>query len=269
MGFFCYFFLIMKRLIFLIIALLLFSGRSFAFDVSGLQPVAPNGVFSTFSAESLPKNKVSVEAGFEKSKDPDFYRFSLKSAYGISDSIEFNLTVPYIYNFNTTTDGMEDIAIGFKHRFYDEGKYGPSLAYLINASLNNGRDEFSTRGRYGIGLIMSKRVGPFKGHVNFFYEKPGTGRLGEEISFLGGIELSAAHNFSMLGEFLVKKSHFSNEYDHAEARFGYRIKTTDFIYTTIGIGADLSQRTPEYRLLISISYSPQEKKEIKKIIEEE
>jgi hypothetical protein len=33
---------------------------------------------------------------------------------------------------------------------------------------------------------------------------------------------------------------------------------------------DLNKRTPEYRILISISYtSPQEKKEIKKIIEEE
>jgi hypothetical protein len=112
----------MSRPLFLIIALLLFPGELFAFDVSGLQPVAPNSIFSTFSTESLPKNKVSVEMGFEKSKDPDFYRFSLKSAYGISDSMEFNLTVPYVYNFNTTTDGMEDIAIGFKHRFYDEGK---------------------------------------------------------------------------------------------------------------------------------------------------
>ncbi len=260
----------MKRPVFLIIALLLFSTDAFAFDVSGLQPVAPNSIFSTFSAESLPKNKVAIETGFEKSKDPDFYRFSLKSAYGISDSLEFNITVPYVYNFNTTVDGMEDIAIGFKHRFYDEGKYGPSLAYLVNASLNNGRSEFSTHGRYGIGLIMSKRVGPFKGHVNFFYERPGTGSLRDEITFLGGVEFSAAHNFKVLGEILAQKSHFSNEYDHVEARFGYRIKTTDLIYTTLGMGVDLSKRTPEYRILVSISYtSPQEKKEIKKIIEEE
>ena len=260
----------MKRLFFLITAMVFFSVPCFAFDVSGLQPVAPNGIFSTFSAESLPKNKIAAEIGFEKSKDPDFYRFSLRSAYGISDSIEFNITIPYIYNFNTTTDGMEDIAVGFKHRFYDEGKYGPSLAYVINASMNNGREEFSTNGRYGIGFIISKRVGPFKGNFNFFYERPGSGSLADEITFLGGIEFSAAHNFKMLGELLVRKSHFSNEYDQVEARFGYRIKTTDSIYTTLGIGTDLSKRSPEYRLLISLSYTPPEKKkEIKKIIEEE
>ncbi len=260
----------MKRPAFLIIILLLFPLESFAFDISGLQPVAPNSIFSTFSAESLPKNKVAVEIGFEKSKDPDFYRFSLKSAFGISDSVEFNMTVPYVYNFKTTVDGMEDIAVGFKHRFYDEGKYGPSLAYVVNASLNNGRDEFGTHGRYGIGLIMSKRVGPFKGHVNFFYERPGTGSLRDDVTFLGGIEFSAAHNFKMLGEILAQKSHFSNEYDHVEARFGYRIRTTDAIYTTIGMGVDLIKRTPEYRIIVSISYTPpREKKEIKKIIEEE
>jgi hypothetical protein len=260
----------MKKAIFVIIAILFFSGSSFAFDVSGLQPVAPNSVFSTFSAESLPKHKMSIETGFEKSKDPDFYRFSLRSAYGITDSIEFNITVPYVYNFNTTVDGMEDISVGFKHRFYDEGKYGPSLAYLINASIDSGRAEFSTRGRYGIGLIVSKRVGPFKGNVNFFYERPGSGELREEVTVLGGIEFSAAHNFSMLAELLVRKSHFSNEYDQVEARFGYRIKTTDSLYTTLGMGVDLNKRTPEYRVLISLSYtSPQEKKEIKKIIEEE
>lgn len=260
----------MNRTIFVVVVILFFSGSSFAFDVSGLQPVAPNSIFSTFSAESLPKTKVAVETAFEKSKDPDFYRFSLRTAYGISDSIEFNMTVPYVYNFDTTLDGMEDIAVGFKHRFYDEGKYGPSLAYLINASIDNGRAEFSTHGGYGIGFIMSKRVGPFKGNMNFFYERPGSGQLREEVTFLGGIEFSAAHNFKMLGELLVRKSYFSNQYDQVEARFGYRIKTTDSIYTTIGMGVDLNKRNPEYRILISLSYTPpEEKKEIKKIIEEE
>lgn len=260
----------MNKAFFVFIAILFFPGSSFAFDVSGLQPVAPNSVFSTFSAESLPKNKVSIEAGFEKSKAPDFYRYTLRSAYGISDSVEFNITVPYIYNFSKTVDGMEDIAVGIKHRFYDEGKYGPSLAYLITASINNGSDEFTTHGRYGLGFIMSKRVGPFKGHMNFFYERPGSGQLKDEVTFMGGIEFSAAHNFNMLAELMVRKGHFSNDYDQVEARFGYRIKTTDCIYTTFGIGTDLNKRTPEYRLLISLSYtSPQEKKEIKKIIEQE
>jgi hypothetical protein len=165
---------------------------------------------------------------------------------------------------------MEDVAFGFKHRIYNEGKYGPSVAYLINASMNNGSDEFSTQGRFGIGCIISKRIGPFQGHLNFFYEKPGTSALADEITFLGGIEFSAAHNFKMLGELLARKSHFSGNYDQTEVRFGYRFRTTESIYTTLGAGVDLKRRSPEYRILVSISYTPPEKKkEIKKIFEEE
>jgi hypothetical protein len=260
----------MKRACFLVLMSLLLTGTSYGFDISGLQPVAPYGVFSTFSAESLPHGKVALEMGFERTKAPDFYRFTAKAAYGISDSAEFELTVPYVYNYEDSLDGMEDISLGFKHRFYEEGKYGPSLAYLVTASINNGRDEFSTQGRFGAGLIVSKRVGPFEGHFNFLFKRPGTGALQNEITFLGGIEFSAAHNFKVLGEILARSSHFSNEYDQVEARFGYRFRTTDSIYTTFGLGVDLKRRSPEYRILISLSYTPPEKKkELKKIFEEE
>lgn len=260
----------MKRVLFPVLFFLFISTGSDAFDRLGLQPVAPNGVFSTFGAESLSKGRISFELGMERSREPDFYRFSLKGAYGISDSVEFNIMIPYVYHFSDVLNDMEDVSVGIKHRFYNEGKYGPSLAYLVNASINNGGDDFSTNGRLGIGFIMSKRVGPFKGHMNIFYEKPGTGRLQDEITFSGGIEFAAAHNFKLLGEVIAKKGHYSNEYDLMEARFGYRIKTTDYIYTTLGAGLDLKDRSPEYRVILSVGFTfPQEKKEIRKILEEE
>jgi hypothetical protein len=260
----------MKRALFLSLLLFLLPNQSYAFDILGLQPVAPYGVFSTFSAESLPKDKSAFEIGFEKSKDADFYRFALLGAYGISDSLEFDITVPYVYHFSDSVDGLEDIALGFKHRFYNEGKYGPSLAYVINASINNGRNEFSTNGSFGAGLIVSKRVGPFKGHLNVFYNRPGAGKLLDELSFLGGVELSAGHNFAILSEVIVRKDYFTNEYRHVEARFGYRLRTTDNIYTTIGAGLDLKDRNPALRVLFSVSFTPPpEKKTIRKIYEEE
>lgn len=260
----------MKKPLFLcLFLLLLLPHQSYAFDILGLQPVAPYGIFSTFSAESLPKNKAAFETAFEKSKDPTFYRVALLGAYGISDSLEFDITIPYVYHFSDSVDGMEDIAFGFKHRFYNEGKYGPSLAYIINASINNGRDNFSTNGSFGAGLIVSKRVGPFKGHFNVFYERPGSGKLFDELSFRGGVELSASHNIAILSEVLVQRDYFDNEYKHVEARFGYRLRTTDNIYTTIGAGLDLKARSPEYRILFSVSFTPTPERKIKKIYEEE
>ncbi len=260
----------MKRLYLLAVIVVLLPVKALAFDISGLQPVAPYGVFSTFSADTLGKSRSAFEAGFERSNDPNFYRFTLRGAYGLSDSLEFNFTVPYVLRFEDSVDGFEDIAIGFKHRFYDEGKYGPSLAYLINASTNNGRDAFSTGGRYGVGFIVSKRVGPFKGHFNLFFEGPGSGRLKKEISVMGGAEFAAAHNFTVLAEIFTKKSHFSSGYDQVEARFGYRLRTTDAIYTTLGAGLDLKRRSPELRVLFSVSFvPPQKRQEIKKVFEKE
>ncbi len=264
----------MKRLYLLIFLLsvlfLLISRKSYSFDLIGLQPTAPNGVFSTFSADSLTKNKSSFEIYAERSGEPNFFRFAFKGAYGITDSIELNFTVPYVSDYMDSFEGFEDISVGIKHRFYNEGKYGPSLAYLVVGALSNGEEEFTSNGSYGAGLILSKRVGPVNGHLNLFYEKPGTDSLNDEIIFTGGIEFSAANNFKIMGEILSKKNFFTDEYDLIEARFGYRIRTTEYIYTTIGAGFDLKNRKPEYRVMFSVSFiTPHEKKKIKKIYEEE
>jgi hypothetical protein len=260
----------MKRVFLFVLLFLTASEKLYAFDIEGLQPLAPNGVFSTFSAESLRKNKSSLEVVAEKSKEPDFYRFSLKAAYGLTDDIEFNLTLPYVYHYSGSSDGLEDVAVGVKHRFHDEGKYGPSLAYLLNASVPSGNDEFSTHGRVGLGFLVSKRIGPFSGHLNLFYEKPGTSSLRDELSLLGGVEFAAAHNFKILSEIIIKKNLHSDEDNLIEARFGYRIKTTDYIYTTIGAGFDIKKRSPEYRVFLSVNFTtPYEKQKIRKLIEEE
>lgn len=267
----------MKRFIFFLIiifsALNLFN-LSFAFDSYGLQPLAPNGIFSTFSTESLPENNFSLEVASERSKETDYCRFSLKGAYGITDRIEFSASVPYVYNLNGAYDGLEDISLGVKHRFYDEGKHGPSLAYLLRVSVSTGRDRITSNGEYGAGIIVSKRVGPFKGHFNLFYEKPGTKRLDGDLLLSAGIELSAAHNFALLAEFTTRKKLHNTDktvnYKQMEAGFGVRVKTTDSIYTTLGAGLDLENRSPEYRLMLSVTFlAPHEKKNIEKIYEEE
>jgi hypothetical protein len=260
----------MKKYILPIMLILLFPcGDLYGFEISGLQPVAPYGVFSTFSASSLPKGKAAFSSDAEISIDPDFFRFFLKTAYGITDNIEFNITIPYVLEADSR-DGFEDIALGVKHKFFNEGKYGPSLAYILNASIPSGREGFSTDGRFGIGFIASKRLGPVNGHVNLFYEKPGSKSLDDEVYFLAGLEFAAAHNFKILAELYCKTNHNSGKIDSVEGRIGYRIKTTDFIYTTFGAGFDLKNKNPETRIMFSVSFLlPPEKKKVKKIYEEE
>jgi len=257
-------------IILFILVIFLLGKDSYGFDITGLQPTAPYSVFSTFSAESLPKGKVAFSVGAEVSKDPDFYRFLLNTAHGITDTIEFNMTIPYVLNWADSVDGFEDIAFGIKHRFFDEGKYGPSIAYVLKASISSGRNEFSTEGSFGGGLVVSKRVGPVNGHANLFYEKLGKGELNDGVSFLAGLDFAAAYNFKILAELYCKKGHYSNDFNTVEGRIGYRIKTSDFIYTTLGAGFDLKNRSPEYRIMFSVTFLPlTEKRKIKKVYEEE
>jgi hypothetical protein len=258
-----------KCFIFLVFLPLFLFKNTYAFDVKGLQPVDPYGVFTTFSAESLPKGKVAFSAGAEISIDPDYYRSVLKTAFGVTDTLELMMTIPYDFG-NDTGDGFEDVAIGIKHRFFDEGKYGPSLAFILNASVPSGAENVTTNGRYGIGLVLSKKVGPVNGHLNLFYEEPGRRSLDEEISFLAGLDFAAAHTFKFLAELYCRKSHESEKIDLAELRMGYRVKTADMIYTTFGVGFDLKNRNPETRVLFSVTVlSPKEKKKIRTIYEEE
>ncbi|NWF76928.1 MAG: hypothetical protein HXY53_10270 [Nitrospirae bacterium] len=258
-----------KCFLFVSIISVILCRNTFGFEIKGLQPVDPYGIFSTFSAESLSKGKVAVSTGAEISIDPDFYRLIFKTAYGVKDNVELEITIPFVFG-SASVDAFEDISLGFKHRFFEEGKYGPSLAYLITASIPTGRDEISTDGRYGAGFIMSKRVGPVNGHFNLFYIESGTKSLDEEISFLAGLDFSASHNFKILAELYCKKSNWSENIDLIEGRFGYRIKTTDFIYTTFGAGFDFKNRNPETRIMFLVTFlSPSEKKEVKKIYEEE
>jgi len=257
-----------KNLVFCFFTLLILYENAYGFEIKGLQPVDPYGVFSTFSAESFARGKAAFSAGGEISVSPDLYRFIFKTAYGITDNIELDLTAPYEFG-SGTPDGFEDVALGLKHRFFEEGKYGPSLAYILIASLPTGSERLTTNGRYGAGLIVSKRVGPVNGHANFFYTRPGNGKL-DEMSFLAGLDFAAANNFKLLAEIYCRKSNFSNKIDSIEGRAGYRIKTTDFIYTTLGVGTDFKRRSPETRVMLSVTFlSPKEKKKMKKIYEEE
>ena len=252
--------------LFLFVTTVLFIRPAYSLDFKGLQPLPPYGVFSTFSAESLEKGKTGFALCGEKSMDPEFSRFTGFFAFGISDSLELAMTVPYVFG-RDEMDGFEDIAFGIKYRFLDERKYSPAAAFILFGSPPTGRDEFSTEGNYGGGFILSKKVGPVRGHVNLFYSRPGTERFKDDITFAVGIDFSASHNINFLGELYGKKS-YSGRIDRVEPRFGYRIRMGETLFTTVGAGLDIRHSSPEFRLWLTVSYFLSPEKKIIKRIEE-
>ncbi len=234
-----------------------------AVDVAGLQPPPPYGVFSTMTAGSPAQGKFVTAFSFEKELGEKFHRLAWNSAFGVTDSIELSLTVA------DHEDGLEDIGIGLKQRLVDETESLPALAYLVTASVPSGDERLSTGGRVGGGVILSKRVGPFNGHLNLIFSVPAESSLDNEFRFSSGVVFSAAHSLWLLGELYGRSTHFASRVDELEARFGYRVLINDEIYTTFGMGIDLEQSDTKYRLMASVSLSlPREKKVIERIYEE-
>ncbi|MGD0282998.1 MAG: hypothetical protein ABSB95_11620 [Dissulfurispiraceae bacterium] len=260
----------MRIWIILIISMMPISS-AFAFDVEGLRPLPPYGVFSTFSTESLQQNTVGICLGFERSADPNFYRATAQLAYGIHDRFEIDVTLPYDFNLENHVPGLEDANFGVKHRILDEGQYYPAVAYILTVSTPSGGEDYSTHGHHGAGLLITKKIGPFKGDLNIVYDKPNESDLKEQYNVNLGAELAITHDSKFLAELVGRKEYFTNRIDLLEWRLGYRIATLDNLYTTLGAGFNMRNEspTPKYRLLFSVSYIfPKKKKGLEKIYEE-
>lgn len=227
------------------------------------QPIAPYGLFSTMSAHTLQEKTSAYSLSLERSIEPDYYINRLSIAYGITNKIEFGISIPYILEDNT--DGFGDASLGFKYNLIDEKRFGPSITLMFYASPPTGKDNLSSQGRFGTGGLITKRLGPFTTHLNLIYTKPSSSSLKDEIVITGGFDFSASHRFDIIGEIYALKPHNTDSFDIVEGRLGYRLKTTDYIYTTIGVGTDFKNRTPEYRLFFSISVLPFKEKETEEV----
>lgn len=244
--------------------IVMLPGLSFGTNLSGLQPAAPYGVFSTMSAQSPEKGHAAVDFRYEASLQDSFARIGSNMAFGLNDRVEISLSAPY------QRGGFEDVALGLKHRVVDKGPQGFSLAYLITTSIDTGKKDFSTRGRYGGGVIISEKVGPVYAHFNILYAIPGDSRFKGEFRSSAGIVFSAAHNVWFLSEAVVRSSHFSDQIDEFETRFGYRALVSEYIYTGLGLGIDFKQDPADYKVIVSLSFQyPREKRIIKRIYERE
>ena len=250
------------------IAILITFSASYAhaIELAGYMPSAPYGVFSTLSAESPREGHSAVSFLAEKAGSPEFYRYSSQLAFGVSDSVEVGVNIPYLDDTQAT--GMEDILFGLKHRFFDEGTYGPSVAYLLTAGMASSHDTYSVNGSLGGGLIASKRVGPFRAHVNILYAHPWDKDLYDEVRGSAGVEFSAAHNFKIMAELLERKSFYSRSLDQSELRLGYRFFYADSVIATIGAGVGVNDRAPEHRVFAALTFMfPQREGDIERVIE--
>lgn len=243
----------MKRYIVFVIFFFVIAPAE-AYDTQGLLPLSPFGVFSTFSAESPPRYSAGFGLLLEKSIDPNFFRTTYQMSYALFDNIELLAAFPYVYGADDNLYGAEDLNLGFKHRLLNESTYLPAVAYLLTLGAGIGKKEFSTGGSSGGGLILSKKIGPFRAHLNLLASNPQAKGLNTEYRMNLGSELAISHNANILAEIIGKKNYTENKIDLLEWRVGLRHATSDTIFTSVGVGFDFKKRAPEYRLFLMISF---------------
>ncbi|HCC68310.1 MAG TPA: hypothetical protein DEP99_00250 [Nitrospiraceae bacterium] len=257
-------------LYFLLIMLIIVPSTSLSSEVPepmGYRPLAPDGVFSTFSTKSLKKNQWAFGPAFELLREPAIERISIQAAYGISDIVELGFNLPYTWGKDT--EGFEQLNLGLKYRFLNETATTPSIASIFVIGIPVGNEPHANSTDLSAGVILSKRLGPVNGHINLIYTAIDNPSLRDEVTYAFGIDFQAASNMSLLGEIYGQQSRFHGRND-LELRGGYRIATNESIYTTLGIGVDLKNRTPEYRVLVSVTFLyPIEERKVIRIIEEE
>lgn len=261
----------MKRLITFLIFVLILTSHAYAFDRKGFSPTAPFSVISTFSADSPKQNQVAIDLSFELTNDPDIKRTNLNISYGLTSNVEIIANLPYNFSYHNSLNGngSEDINFGFKHRVIDETTYLPAFAYMLYVSGDFGNEDFSTEGGIGGGLIVTKKIGPVKAHGNLIYFRPNKEGLKEQWNLNLGSELKVSYNSSILFEIIGRKAIDKNKIDLVEWRLGYRVRITDFSYTTVSTGFDIKNRNPDVRVMFGISVVlPGEKHKHKRIVED-
>jgi len=227
---------------------------SHAFELKGLQPVQPHGDFSGFTASSLGRGTYGFGTDMERSVDTNFYRATLKAGYGVTEHMDILLTVPYLLEWENSVDGLEDIVLGVKQKFFNGSRYGPSVAYLLALALPTGSDEFTTEGAAGAGFVVSKKLGPFSGNLTMVYSVPFDDKFSEQLEIVLGLDLSASHDFDIIAELYAADGYFADRFQTLEGRLGYRIRTSDDVYTVLGAGYDFKSRDPEFRLGVSFNF---------------
>lgn len=238
----------MKKGLFFLLFFLL-PGIVSAIELNTFKPVPPLGVFSTASAQSLEEGSSSFGLFIERSVDPDFYRYTAAMSYGLTNSVELTMNLPYM---NDHLDGLEDMTLAVKYRLLSQATYGPSVALLGLLYLPTGREEFSRDGALGAGLLITEKLGPFRGHLNGMWIVSGNDDLKKEWDLLGALTFPLFHNMEILSELQVRKTPFSSSVDLTELRFGYRL-FNEYVFGTLGLGLDLKDRAPEYRILFSLA----------------
>jgi len=239
----------MKKILYL--TLFLIGTTSFAYAARPL---------STDDAGTVEKGHFEIENGFEYVKqDDEEYNLSLALKYGTSENLHFGVEVPYKFiNFkeSTNVDGMGDVKISSKYRFWDERERLPGLAlgFSIKTETGDGEKSLGTSEvDYGLNGIVSKEIGKLASHLNIGYTF--VGEPGEDtLSYSCAMEYPINEDLNISGE-VTGETDFNGNFDDNpfNGLVGLNYALNEVAIFDFGVGFEISDASPDYTITTGLT----------------
>lgn len=217
-----------------------------------LLPTDRDDSVTALSAYPVGKADGYLDLQIHRPLDPSYWSFRAGLSYGLFRTSELILNLPYAIDYEGE-NGFQDMTLALKQAILYEGRLHPSIS-LLGLYTVEGKEEISKGGGYGGGILITKKVGPFLGNINFIYFNPRRDELKDEYQVRIGGNVSIAHDFRTIIDLLVKKSVSSDEIDHMVASFGYSVSLSHRVTGYGGFGYDLKGDISSWNIFIRFNF---------------
>jgi long-subunit fatty acid transport protein len=108
--------------------------------------------------------------------EDDTADFATVLAYGLHDNLDLMLTLPYSHTdseengITTTTDGLGDVGLDAKWRFYEEGRVSVAMKAGVTFPTGDDADGLGAgKSNFSVNLVTSFETGPWGYHLHLGY----------------------------------------------------------------------------------------------------
>jgi len=229
-----------------------------------------NRPLNTSEATLLEKGKFSAASGAEFLRQPNYDKelnWPTDFECGIYDNLEFDIEIPCRYiNFKDgetkDSNGLGDVAIWLGFNPIKETDMCPvmSAALSIKTQSGNWKNGSGTGGTdYQILLLLSKTFGALSALVNLGYtvvgDSPDTSYR-DTFSYNFALKYAIVKDWTIVGEIYGQTNPNKDEVrDPWDMLGGFIYNVTDCFAIDFGIGAGLTNASPDLRMTAGITYT--------------
>lgn len=221
---------------------------------------------STDDAGTVERGHLELEYGYQYVNAADNeYNWSSCIKYGLGQRWDLGVEIPYQYlevSSGDDADGLNDIILSSKYRFFEESENRPALALSFSIKTDSGNDDkgLGTGAKdYAVNAIFSKQLETVGSHVNLGYTYVGApeGEKHDDLfSYALALEYRLSDRLNLVGE-LAGETNFDGDFDDNafSGLTGFNYAFSDIATFDFGAGLGISEASSDYSLTCGLTLS--------------